>query len=303
MRLACFRSSTARTELQPNHLARTAPVMGLPAMHYGAPLFVGAIGYSARRSNDLETIMISPRLRETLIREYVPPSTRQSKAHQLAERFPDSYGYVLNPGIVLNTNVVFIDICSFSRTTEGMSPRDLKQYLDRFYRIVIPAIYGRGGEIEKVLGDGVVAVFGPPFGGFGAAALREGLATAIDFSRDMISRLAFSDMPVKCALRQGELCFTAIGDQHYHEPNVVGHTLTELARLESVAVPQALSTFAGTVEQELAAAVLGQALSHEWSAGIREVSLPGVSYSVIHYREFVGHPRTTTAPDREHSHA
>ena len=59
--------------------------------------------------------------------------------------------------------LLFIDITSFSKTISGWSNGYIKNYLDDYYKRIIPIIYKNKGEIEKLMGDGIICVFGKPF--------------------------------------------------------------------------------------------------------------------------------------------
>ena len=62
------------------------------------------------------------------------------------------------------------------RTThlQSLSGEQIHDFLEKYYGHAIPTIYGGNGEIEKLIGDGIIAVFGAPFfpdtnANFGAA--------------------------------------------------------------------------------------------------------------------------------------
>lgn len=246
--------------------------------------------------------MISRQLRDQFLSRYVPRSQRLSKAFRLTENLrarPELY-HLFDPGVVTTSNVVFIDVCGSAKATSSMSAAQVKKYLDEFYRVVIPEIYERGGEIDQLIGDGIVAVFGPPFLGQGATATASGLSAAVECSRSVISKLAYTPLTVKCAVRQGELCFTAVGDHNYHELTMVGNTLAELHRLESVSADQAINVFAGTTEQRrvandpsLSPCSSGTSRPH-WSGKRKPAGdLKGVDFTEVYYEEYIDPSKTT----------
>ena len=247
--------------------------------------------------------MISTKLRDAIIDWHAPRArARVAKGIQLNEAFsaagyPRSFFY---PGLVLTTNAVFVDICGSARRTASMEPQVVKKYLDEYYDAVVPEIYERDGEIDKLIGDGIVAVFGPPFTGTDASAVVTGLASAVEFGRSVVKKLAYTPLEVKCAVRQGPLCFTVVGDERYHEPTIVGNTLTELYALESVCVDRALNMFAGTTEHRLTDQSgplrIGAASFPFWRKGIRDIDLSGGRFTRTYVEEWVspavaGHSR------------
>ena len=52
--------------------------------------------------------------------------------------------------------MLFIDISNFSTKTINYTPRQISKVLDEYYEQVMPAIYTYNGEVEKVMGDGIV---------------------------------------------------------------------------------------------------------------------------------------------------
>jgi class 3 adenylate cyclase len=241
--------------------------------------------------------MISAKLRDAILDRHAPGArARLAKGVQLHESFsavrdPRKF---FDPGLVLNTNVVFVDICGSARRTASMEPQVVKEYLDEYYDAVVPEIYDRDGEIDKLIGDGIIAVFGPPFTGTDASAVVAGLASAVEFGRSVVQKLAYTPLEVKCAIRQGILCFTVVGDEHYHEPTIVGSTLTELHALESVCVDRALNMFASTPEHALTdggGPLRLAAASHaSWRKRIRDIDLKGSRFTQTYVEEWVASP-------------
>lgn len=59
--------------------------------------------------------------------------------------------------------VIFIDIYEFSKKIKVYNSYGITLYLKKFYDIVLPIINGYGGKIEKIMGDGIIAVFSDLF--------------------------------------------------------------------------------------------------------------------------------------------
>lgn len=58
--------------------------------------------------------------------------------------------------------VMFVDIVGFTALAEGAEPAAVVSRLNDFFDVVIPAIERNGGHANKLLGDGLMAVFGVP---------------------------------------------------------------------------------------------------------------------------------------------
>lgn len=59
-------------------------------------------------------------------------------------------------------SVLFVDLVGFTALTERSDPEDLRLHLVDYHRHIRTEVERSGGRIEKLLGDGVLAVFGVP---------------------------------------------------------------------------------------------------------------------------------------------
>jgi adenylate cyclase len=65
-------------------------------------------------------------------------------------------------GEAVDVTIMFVDIVSFSARAELMPPDDVCAFLNEFFGLVIPAVANHDGHTNKLLGDGLMAVFGAP---------------------------------------------------------------------------------------------------------------------------------------------
>jgi hypothetical protein len=137
-----------------------------------------------------------------------------------------------------NVYLLFIDICSFSTRFAHLSNRDLIKLLDAYYDLVIPIIYKHNGEIDKIIGDGIIAVFGAPF------TEEQDLANKInDCAKELI--LATKDTPLysKVAVNSGDIIYYHNQSIHYEEFTIIGKPITELHRLESISIDKKINFY------------------------------------------------------------
>ncbi len=65
-------------------------------------------------------------------------------------------------GQTIQATVLFSDIRSFTTITESQPASDTIELLNNYYSLMFEAINGRGGMVNQMLGDGIMALFGTP---------------------------------------------------------------------------------------------------------------------------------------------
>lgn len=197
---------------------------------------------------------------------------------------PDLIKY-FDEGREENVALLFIDICSFSNTINNWSNAKIKRYLDDYYRRIIPIIYKNGGEIEKLMGDGIICVFGKPFLN---VPYPEQVYHAEQCAEDSIKEFHGTDKNVKVAIHTGVINYYKVPGEHYGEYTIIGQPITDLYRLESVSKSNALNFYDSSDYDHL-----GWTYSIFDSAsvscrGFEAGTLQGVNYNKVKYIKIKG---------------
>jgi class 3 adenylate cyclase len=139
--------------------------------------------------------------------------------------------------------VMFCDMKGFTALSEGVTPQGLVKIMNRYLSTMSEPIHAHRGVIDKYIGDGIMAYWGPPFVGEAEQA-----KCACSAAIDMISRLdtlrkelpellGLRTIPVDCDLRigiaTGETLVGSIGSEYMMSFTVMGDTVNLAARLES----------------------------------------------------------------------
>lgn len=133
--------------------------------------------------------------------------------------------------------VIFIDIYEFSKKIKVYNSYGITLYLKKFYDIVLPIINGYGGKIEKIMGDGIIAVFSDLFN---KKNNKDNIfENAYNCCKHIIEYLS-DNCPTyesKAAISKGNVLFYTINDENYdyYELTCIGEPLTEVYRLENIA--------------------------------------------------------------------
>lgn len=137
--------------------------------------------------------------------------------------------------------LLFIDICDFSTRYSDLTSNEISDFFDEYYDLVIPIIYKYGGEIDKIIGDGIICIFGKPFLNL---SLTDCIINADKCSKEIIESTSDSiKFSSKIAFHFGEINYFKNKSGFYNELTVVGKPLTELFRLESISEDSKINYF------------------------------------------------------------
>jgi adenylate cyclase len=148
-----------------------------------------------------------------------------------------------------DVSVLFGDLAGYTTFAENASPAEAAALLDAYWTIAAPLLTRRyGGEIEKFIGDGIVATFNSR-GGQPDHALRASEA-ALALQREL-ARLAVEhpEWPqMRIGVNSGIAVMREVGGAGHVAYPLVGDTVNTGARLESLAPPGGVLIGAGTFE-------------------------------------------------------
>jgi adenylate cyclase len=179
---------------------------------------------------------------------------------------------VVNPGLVrrvrdlehtdevfapetIDATVLFVDVCGFTSYSEARPAHEAIAMLNRCFDVVVPIIGSHGGEVDKFIGDAVMAVFR----GEGHAARAIDAAIDIRGETERLSGLAAQRerwFPrVSLGLNTGSMVAGAIGSHEldHMDYTVIGDVVNVAARLQNLAEPGQIlvvdSTFAAVARR------------------------------------------------------
>jgi class 3 adenylate cyclase len=163
--------------------------------------------------------------------------------------------------------MLFIDITNFSTKYIEATNDEIVEYLNYYYETVIPIIYEYGGEIEKTLGDGIICVFGEPFLKIEKVQL---FYKAEACAANIIKELYGTEYQSKIAFHSGEITYYDNCSDFYSEYTMIGKSVTELFRLESISEDNSINYYSGTAYDRINNV---QAASQEMKRSINSFSV------------------------------
>src|SRR3984957_934890 len=189
---------------------------------------------SAAFNRMIERLRQNQRVRETFGR-YIDPRVAESLLSQTAVAAAEGQRRVMT--------VMFCDMKGFTALSEGFTPQGLVKIMNRYLSTMSEPIHAYRGVIDKYIGDGIMAYWGPPF-----IEDTDQAKCACSAAIDMISRLTglrkelpellgVRKIPADCDLRigiaTGERLVGSIGSEYMMSLPVVADTLNLASRLET----------------------------------------------------------------------
>src|ERR1700722_924140 len=189
---------------------------------------------SAAFNRMIERLRQNQRVRETFGR-YIDPRVAESLLSQTAVAAAEGQRRVMT--------VMFCDMKGFTALSEGFTPQGLVKIMNRYLSTMSEPIHAYRGVIDKYIGDGIMAYWGPPF-----IEDTDQAKCACSAAIDMISRLTglrkelpellgVRTLPADCDLRigiaTGETLVGSIGSEYMMSFTVMGDTVNLASRLET----------------------------------------------------------------------
>jgi len=145
----------------------------------------------------------------------------------------------ISRGVTERINAVlwFSDLRGSTAISESIGPDEIIPFLNDYAQAAIDAIHEGGGDVLKLIGDGVLAMF---TGAEMAVARRAALRAEHDFRANMAAvnaRRAGDGRPITSAyvgLHVGEVFYGNIGSEDRLDFTVVGPAVNEVSRIASM---------------------------------------------------------------------
>jgi adenylate cyclase len=187
----------------------------------------------------LNPILLKARINASLekkrLRDQRKELIRKFAASEVAEDLL-AKGFSLG-GQQIEATVMFSDIRSFTTISEAQSPSDTIDLLNDYYSLMFDAINGRGGVVNQIIGDGIMALFGAPAPLPGAA--RAAVCAALEmlemielFSTQQVAQ-GKPAVRIGVGIATGQVIAGYTGTMQRATYTCVGDTVNLAARLET----------------------------------------------------------------------
>jgi class 3 adenylate cyclase len=179
---------------------------------------------------------------------------------RLKQKIRDTFGRYLDPQVVASLldrpeqvaaagerrrmTILFVDMRGFTRMSEEMTPSVLVTVLNRFFTLLTEPVRAQGGIVDKYLGDGMLAFWGPPFVSDDEQAQRAcaaAIGQAAQFEKfrkelpDLVGLRGFHpSLGLRIGLATGDVIAGNIGSAVALNYTVMGDPVNVASRLEGL---------------------------------------------------------------------
>lgn len=152
--------------------------------------------------------------------------------------------------------VIFVDVIGSTTLATQRTPTEVVDVLNRFFQVIVEAVEGHDGLVNKFEGDAVLAIFGAPL------ELDDPAGAALAASREIADRLVTEvpELEAGIGVGYGNVVAGNVGAIQRFEYTVIGDPVNESARLSEVAKQEPRLPFAS--ERAVAAAEMEE--SSRW---------------------------------------
>lgn len=139
--------------------------------------------------------------------------------------------------------VMFCDLVGFSSISEGLDLEDIYPIMDKVHEILIHKVHDYEGVVNKMIGDGIMALFGAPLALEDAPqrAIRSAFSIHQEITRYSESLKDLNgEMPMlqmRIGIHTGPVVVGAIGNDLQVEFTAIGNTVNLASRMENLALP------------------------------------------------------------------
>ncbi len=206
---------------------------------------VVAIGHqlavAIKREEMLEKLKVEAVMRSNLERYHSP---------DVAEMILKQQGQVALEVKEADVTVLFSDIEGFTKMSERLAPAEVAKILNAYFEGATEAIFRNGGQVNKYIGDAIMAVFGAPIANpdhavnacRAAIQMHEALR---EFRQSLPSTERFR---MRIGVNSGPAVAGNIGAARRFEYTVIGNTVNTASRLEKIAPPDGIAIGPKTAE-------------------------------------------------------
>ncbi len=142
--------------------------------------------------------------------------------------------------------VLFLDFANFTPLAEQLPPDDVVRILNDYYALLTNVVTEAGGYLDKIMGDGFMALYNAPI--FSIEHATRAVHSAIAMRRLIVeaNRTRAHKLSVRIGLHSGEAVVGNIGTAILMNYTAIGNTVNTAKRIEEICQPDQILISADT---------------------------------------------------------
>ncbi len=128
--------------------------------------------------------------------------------------------------------ILFTDVKDFVRLTEMTAPESLVDSLNRYLDAISTVVYQNNGDVDKFLGDGMLAFFDEPWAALKAAMEIQNRVRSFNAQQTAARQVS---LPTRVSLSTGPCLIGPLGSQDRKEVTLIGRPVNLASRLNAYA--------------------------------------------------------------------
>ena len=142
-----------------------------------------------------------------------------------------------------SVTVLFVDLTAYTHLSEQLGDEELYDMIDRFIRVMVDDVYKYEGMVDKLTGDGLMALFGAPIAHENNA--ERALRSAMDMMTDVARLSEELDLPgqelrIHIGLNAGSVIVGGLGSDGLMNYTAIGDSVNLARRLDDAADPDTI---------------------------------------------------------------
>ncbi|HEY9076754.1 MAG TPA: tetratricopeptide repeat protein [Anaerolineaceae bacterium] len=178
-----------------------------------------------------------------------------------------------------NITVMFVDLSGYTSLSQQIDNEELYNLVQNFIRLMINDVYKYGGTVDKLTGDGLMALFGVPVAHENNA--ERAIRAALDMNKDVnnlsqqLADRLNQKLSIHVGLHSGSVIIGGLGSESMISYTAIGDTVNLANRLSTAAEPESI--------------LVSEAVFHQTSAlfnfePVLPLALKGIEHPVVAYR-------------------
>lgn len=218
----------------------------IPMMAYTAPLknpkgnIVGAIEIFRDVSDEEKVRHLKDKFKK-VIRQYVSETTYKQVIKSINH---ENYSFT---GHNRDLTILFMDIVGFTGLSEKLEPEKVVEMLNAYFSLASLIIQKNHGDIDKFLGDGVMAIFENAEDSVKAAV--DMVNTGLKKLNHNLQIMELPEINIRVGINSGNLIQGNIGNEERKDWTVVGDVVNTAYRIEESADPGSIRISEYTIER------------------------------------------------------